>query len=463
MTARILFGGTCSGVGKTTVVTAVLAALRQRGVDLAPFKVGPDYIDPGFLAAAAARPAGNLDSWMCPPDQVLEVLARRAVDGSLVVIEGVMGLYDGRKGRGEEGSTAQVAKITSTPVILVADGARMARSASAMVGGYVRFDPGLRFAGVIFNRVGGESHYRLLREAVAEYPGLAALGYLPKDLPVSVAERHLGLTPACEVADTAGLLEALACQAEATLDLDGILAAAAAAGPLPLPARQVFPPEPLSKSCRIAVARDKAFHFYYPENLEMLAAYGAEIVFFSPLADSSLPDGTGGVYLGGGFPELFAQELSANTAMRECLAAAARDGMPVYAECGGYLYLAQELQDFEGRVYPMAGVFRGRAVMQKKRRALGYVEVSAAGDNFLLPGGETCRGHEFHWSDMSWPRGAGAPLYRRLPGNEPCGEIAGNCAGSYIHLHFLSNPGVARRFTGACRQYAARKEGNKNV
>jgi len=452
-----MIAGTQSGVGKTTLTAGLLWALRRRGRRVVPFKVGPDYIDPGFHTAAAGVPAGNLDSWMMPSDQVLETLWRRACGGSLTVIEGVMGLYDGRKGDDALGSSAQVAKITRTPVLLVASGAKMAQSAAALVGGYVHFDPELSFAGVVFNQVAGESHYRLLREAVHKYLKVPVLGYLPRDMDISIPERHLGLRPVAEMADAQCLLDKIADLVERTVDVPAILAAAVKAPPLPPPRQTVFPAETAPLSCRIAVARDEAFHFYYQENLELLAALGAELVEFSPLADQQLPACCDGVYLGGGFPELFAAELSANERLRHVLVDAAAEGRPIYAECGGYMYLARELSDLEGQKFPMAGVFPGQAVMRNKRRALGYIEVTAARKSFFLRAGEVARGHEFHWSEMEGASNE-QPLYHKLPGGEPVGELYQNCAGSYIHLHFLSNPHLASNFVAACRQFRQRRE-----
>jgi cobyrinic acid a,c-diamide synthase len=454
---RILIGGTHSGVGKTTVTAGLLAALRHAGKTTAPFKVGPDYIDPGFHAMVSGMPAGNLDSWMLPPDQVLEVMARRVPPGSIAVIEGVMGLFDGRKNLGEVGSSAHVAKITRTPVLLVVSGAGTARSVAAMVGGYMNFDGDLRFAGVLFNYVSGEKHFRILKEAVTEHLGLPVFGYLPKNAQVAIPERHLGLLPAAEVTGVRTLLDKLGFLFGETVDTAAILEAAQC-GPLPVPACTVFP-DAVEKTCRIAVARDEAFHFYYHENLALLESYGAELVDFSPLADHRLPAGCSGVYIGGGFPEMFADRLSANTTLRGELSAAAADGMPVYAECGGYMYLSRQLVDFHGQSYPMAGIFPGSAVMKEKRQALGYVEVAAAQETFLFRPGERYRGHEFHWSDMKAVQGPS--LYLKMPGGEPAGEVRQNCLGSYIHLHFLSNPSVAKRLVEACRAYAARTGGGR--
>lgn len=449
---RILIAGTHSGVGKTMLTAGLIYALRRRGEHVVPFKVGPDYIDPGFHAAAAGIPAGNLDSWMVPPDQVLEILHRRVPADAIAVIEGVMGIYDGRKGQGEIGSSAHVAKITQTPVVLVASGAKMARSAAALVGGYIHFDRDVPFAGIVFNHLSGESHFRLLEEAVSGYLSLPVFGYLAKDQRVAVPERHLGLLPAAESEDIEKLLTLLADLVEENIAVDAILAAAAAAGPLPEPTRKIFPDQRERFSCRIAIARDEAFSFYYAENLELLSSFGAELVFFSPLHDSRLPKECHGLLLGGGFPEVFAAGLARNVGIRQAVKAAAMAGMPIYAECGGYMYLAQELRDFKGEAWPMAGVFPGRAVMREKRRALGYVEVAGLAENFLLPENETCRGHEFHWSELEQ---ISAPAqYRKLPQGEVGGERFANCLGSYFHLHFLSNPGMARRFVTACASYA---------
>ena len=455
---RILIAGTHSGVGKTTFTAGLIAALRRRGHAVAPFKVGPDYIDPGFHGAAAGVPAGNLDSWMVPRDQVLETLQRRVPEGTIAVIEGVMGLYDGRKNMGEVGSSAHVAKITETPVVLVASGAKMARSAAALVSGYVNFDPELTFAGVVFNQLSGDSHYRILYDAVREHLALPVLGYLPRDTKVAIPERHLGLLPSAEKGALSELFTSLADLVEENVDVDAIIAAARAATPLPEPKQRVFPANAEETVCRIAVARDEAFHFYYPENLDLLHAYGAEIVPFSPLHDHDLPENIQGIFLGGGFPEMFADTLAENRSLLSGVARAVEQGMPVYAECGGYMTLARELVDFAGERFSMTGVFPGRAVMRSKRRALGYVEVAGAPGNFLLPEDETCRGHEFHWSDMQDE--SAVPLYYKQPTKEAVGERMKHCLGSYIHLHFLSNPAVARRFVNKCVAYG--RSGGKN-
>jgi cobyrinic acid a,c-diamide synthase len=447
-----MIAGTHSGVGKTTLTAGLIYALRRRGHRVIPFKVGPDYIDPGFHSAAAGEPAGNLDSWMVKPAQVQEIMHRRVPEGAIAIIEGVMGIYDGRKGMGEIGSSAHVAKITGTPVILVASGAKMARSAAALVGGYLHFDRDVPFAGIVLNHLSGDRHYHLLKGEINEHLQVPVLGYLPKEAAAAVPERHLGLLPAAETENLTHILGALADLVEKHVDVDALLDVAATAGPLPLPENTLFPEQANPATCRIAYASDEAFHFYYPENLELLRYLGAELIPFSPLHDQSLPPDTHGLLLGGGFPEMFASALSENNKMRSAIKQAAKAGTPMYAECGGYMYLARELVDFEGQSRPMAGVFPGRAVMRSSRRALGYVEAVGSGDNPLLPAGECCRGHEFHWSDME--EGSHTPLYHKLQGGEAAGERVGHVMGSYLHLHFLSNPNVARRFVAICTDYA---------
>ncbi|MCR3922404.1 MAG: cobyrinate a,c-diamide synthase [Firmicutes bacterium] len=451
---RLLIAGTNSGVGKTTITAGVIAALRRRGQRVIPFKVGPDYIDPGFHAAAAGVAAGNLDSWMVPPAQVLETLQRRVPSDAIAIIEGVMGLYDGRKNEGELGSSAHVAKITDTPVVLVASGAKMARSAAALIGGYIHFDRDVNFAGVIFNHVGSASHYQILAEAVTHHVQIPLLGWLPNDTTISIPERHLGLMPTTETDNLQILVEKLADMAEAHLDLDSLLAAAASASALPPMTHKVFPVQSTPVTCRIAIAKDEAFHFYYQENLNLLASYGAELVPFSPIHDQELPHNCHGLILGGGFPEMYASQLAANRHLCTVIKEKVADGMPVYAECGGYMYLSHSLTTFAGETYPMCGIFPGRAVMRSGRRALGYVEVAGTPNNDLLLPQESCRGHEFHWSDMEDV--GTTPIFLNRSTKSHIGERIHNCVGSYIHLHFLGQPTMAQRLVTNCTKYARR-------
>ena len=351
-TRGLVIAGTQSGVGKTTLTLGLLYALARRGLTVQPFKVGPDFIDPGHHTRAAGRVCRNLDGWMLSREANLALFRRQARGADVAVVEGVMGLFDGYDGASEAGSTAQMAKWLGLPVLLVVDARAMARSAAALVHGFASFDPALSLAGVVFNRIGSPAHLEYLQQALTSLPGVRCFGGLPRDQELAIPERHLGLATAEDHPLDDSYLARLADRLEAHLDLPGLLAALP---PLTLPeepAQAASPP-----LVRLGVARDRAFCFYYPENLELLASFGAELVPFSPLEDRELPAGLDGIYLGGGYPELYAGQLAANEPLRQALKAGAAGGLPIYAECGGLMYLAREIRDLEGRVHPMAGVF----------------------------------------------------------------------------------------------------------
>lgn len=461
----LVVAGTASGNGKTTVSTALVLLLAARGLRVQPFKCGPDYIDPGYLSRAAGRPCRNLDSWMLPADVMREVLRHATADADVTVIEGVMGLFDGRRGLAAEGSTAEIAKALEAPVILVIDAAKMSASTAAMVIGFRDYDPGVKMAGVIANNIGSPNHLRGVREAVEARSGLPLVGYLPKNADLSLPERHLGLVPAVERANLDDYFTRLHEQAAETFDLDaiaGILNDSALRPPVnPV---GLFPESPAETRVRIAVARDDAFDFYYQDNLDMLAARGAQIVPVSPLNDGGLPPDIGGIYLGGGFPEVFAAKLVANTAFREDLLTRAEAGMPVYAECGGLLYLCRSITDFDGCLHQMVGLIPSAAVMTNRRRRLGYAEAEAVTDSILLRQGETVRGHLFHWSDVPLPPGCSA--YRLTdPAEGPEGEgfiggPTGNLLASYLHLHFGTRPSTAEKFIENCAAWSATRRVN---
>jgi len=458
-TARLLIGGTHSGAGKTTLATGLMAALAARGLRVQPFKVGPDFIDPGFHARACGRPSRNLDSWMLSHDAVRELFARAAAVADVAVIEGVMGLFDGYSGGSDAGSSAEVAKLLAAPVVLAVDAAAMARSAAAVVKGFAEFDPALRVAGVIFNRVGGPGHYRILQEAMAAAcPEVACLGYLQGDPALTLPERHLGLVPVYERADLPELFARLGAALRATVDLDALLALAQAAGESPPPAERAWPvAQP--RRARIAIARDAAFHFYYADGLDYLAALGAEWVPFSPIHDRELPADIDGLYIGGGFPESFAAELAANAALRRSIGRAAGARMPIYAECGGLMYLAQALIGFDGVRHEMAGLLPTETSLLRHRLALGYVQASATADHLLARAGETVRGHEFHYSEVTAPPPAPAWQCGSSLGGpaRPEGFATPHLVASYVHLHFAANPAVAERFVAACAAYRTQR------
>lgn len=448
MTPRIVIAGTSSGAGKTTVATGLLAALSGRGLVSAGFKVGPDFIDPSYHTLATGRPGRNLDAFMSGPELIAPLFRHGSRGADVSVIEGVMGLYDGASGRGELASTAHVAKLLQAPVVLVVDAAAMARSVAAIVHGYATFDPGVRVAGVILNRVGSDFHAALLREAL-EPLGVAVLGAIPREPGIQAPERHLGLVPVIErerqARETIGALGALV---ERTCDLAGLLELARSTPPLPGPAWTPDPglagPAAPPGQARVALAGGPAFSFRYEENLELLRAGGAELVSFDPLIDEELPARCGALLLTGGFPEVYGGELSENWALRAEIAAFARAGRPILAECGGLLYLCRRL---DGR--PMCDVIDAEAAMTE-RLTLGYREAVATGQHGLWPAGRTVRGHEFHYSQVDPPAGARAAWTLRGRGeSRPEGHVEGGVHASYLHTHWAACPEVAGRLLSA--------------
>jgi cobyrinic acid a,c-diamide synthase len=454
--ARILVvAGTASGVGKTTVTLGLLEAFRRRGLVVRAFKVGPDFIDPGFHELVTGQPSYNLDGWMCGRDHVRATVARHAAGVDLVVVEGVMGCFDGADPTSDEGSTAQAAKWLDAPVVLVIDASAQARSAAALVRGFESFDPELRVAAIIANRLGGEAHGRLIRAAVRASCRAELVGGLRHDPTLELPERHLGLVTAIEGALTAEFRERLATTIERSVDLDRLLAVAS-----PLSSGSVAAASEEKKRqgadarrrVSIGVAHDAAFQFYYRENLDRLRAAGAELVFWSPLADGDAPD-VDGFYFGGGYPELHARALADNVGVVKTLAERARTGAPIYAECGGLMYLAAQLEDTDGILHPMVGVLPAAVSMRPRRLTLGYADVRFVDDTPLGPAGTTGRGHEFHCSTLGEVSSQVTRAYRLRgrDGDEHAeGFLIGNALLSYVHLHFGSNPALPVEFVAAC-------------
>ncbi|GKS64768.1 cobyrinic acid a,c-diamide synthase [Nitrospira sp.] len=440
---RLVMAGTYSGVGKTTATLSILAALRERGRTVQPFKAGPDFIDPSHHRAATGRPSRNLDGWMLGNDVNRSIFARAAVDADISIIEGMMGLFDGSSPLNDLGSTAELAKQLEAPVILVVDGSAMARSAAAMVAGYARFDPTLRVAGVLFNRVGSDAHYQLLKTAVEQDTDVVAVGYLRHDSELAIGDRHLGLVMAMEEGSE-HLYRRLAKAALDTVDLDRIEALAQACKSLSAVVSQ-----PVNacqrRTVRIGVAQDHAFCFYYPDNLDALEAAGGEILPFSPLHDDALPD-VEMLYLGGGYPELYGETLTRNIAMRAAIKRFAEGGGLIYAECGGLMYLTESIRDGDGQSHTMVGVFPAETVMRKTGLTLGYRNSENTRRCILGDVGVTVRGHEFHYSTLV----ARGPLHYacglsdaegRSKGQD--GLMSGHVLALYTHLHFASQPTVA--------------------
>lgn len=446
-----------SGSGKTTVVTGLLRALHRRGLVVQPFKAGPDYIDPTYHTHAAGRPSRNLDTWMVPPASLGE-LYRRATDGvDFAMIEGVMGLFDGRGG-GEEGSTAHLAKLLGVSVVVVIDVGKVSRTAGAIALGCQRFDPALRVAGFILNGVASDNHYRWASEAIDGATGLPVLGWLPRRDDLALPERHLGLIPTDEHRIGEEFFDRLADQVEQSVNVDRLLALPRSRFGVDSveswPARSepsfLFPAVPVHPRVAIGIARDEAFSFYYPDNLDLLQAHGARLVPFSPLHDRKLPEGIDALYLGGGFPELFAKDLAVNQPLHAEIRRAAGTGMPIYAECGGLMYLSEGIVDFAGERHCMVGLVPAWSAMVKKRLTLGYRELRARVDTPILRSGETARGHEFHWSVLEAPLPADQAAYDVVAAPVPLeGFTRGNLLASYCHLHFGSNPCLAPNFVQA--------------
>jgi cobyrinic acid a,c-diamide synthase len=439
---RLVVAAPASGHGKTTVATGLMAALAARGLAVSGHKVGPDYIDPGYHALATGRPARNLDPVLCGADTIAPLFGHGAAGADVAVIEGVMGLFDGR-GATAEGSTAHVAHLLGAPVVLVVDAAAQGRSVAALVSGFASFDPGLRLAGVILNRAGSARHEEILRDALAGI-GMPVLGALRRDEAVAAPSRHLGLVPAAEREGAArravGRLAALVAEA---VDLDAVMALARTAGPLSAtpwdPSAAIGAPAGPRKPV-VAVAGGAAFTFCYTETMELLEAAGADVVAVDPLRDEALPPGTGALVLGGGFPEVHAGDLSANEPLRADVARLAGSGAPVVAECAGLLYLARELDGL-----PMCGVIDATAAMTA-RLTLGYRDAVAAGPSVLTPAGTPVRGHEFHRTTVV-PGSPAAPAWT-FGGREE-GFVRAGVHASYLHLHWAGYPGLARRVVAA--------------
>jgi cobyrinic acid a,c-diamide synthase len=440
-TPRVVIAAPASGHGKTTIATGLLAAFAARGLEVAGFKVGPDYIDPGYHALAAGRPGRNLDPVLVGSDLVAPLFAHGAAGADLAVVEGVMGLYDGRTGAGDHGSTAEVAGLLDAPVILVVDAAAQGRSVAALVHGFRAFGS-VRIAGVILNRVGSLRHEDLLRAALEEV-GVPVLGALHRHDAVAAPSRHLGLVPAVERrAEAVASVRALADVVTSSVDLDRVLAVARSAPPLSTTPWSPAASQPAQGGPVVAVAGGPAFSFGYAETVELLRGAGAEVALFDPLHDSSLPEGTRGLVVGGGFPEVYASELSANESLRSSVAALAASGAPIAAECAGLLWLCRTLDGA-----PMCGVLDADAAMTP-RLTLGYRDAVAVTPNWLAPVGTRVTGHEFHRTTVT-PRTSPAPAWawRDAP---PDGFVHGNVHASYLHLHWAANPSFAERLVAAC-------------
>ena len=438
-----------------------MAALARQGLSVAPFKVGPDFIDPGHHSRITGKISRNLDGWMLPKKYNLACFKKHSANADVAIVEGVMGLFDGYDGKTEAGSTAQMAKWTGLPVILVVNAKSMARSAAALVQGFENFDKKLSFAGVIFNNIGSERHLEYLREALENNVDMPCLGGILRDKDITIPERHLGLVTDNDHPLSEKNKEKLADLIEKSIDIQYLL------NILPdIPPDIQTAPEfkqkhtNTSKKCvNIGVARDNAFCFYYQDNLDMLQENGANLVFFSPIKDKRLPENLDGLYFGGGYPELFAKDLAENRNLAAQIREKSINGMPIYGECGGFMYLCRKIYTHDGREYPMSGSFPFTTRMFTKLKALGYREIALSQDTIIGRKGTKIKGHEFHYSETDdlLMKIKIENIYKaeNRSGNAKKlkGYMINNTLGSYCHLHFGSCPDAAKTFINACLTY----------
>lgn len=429
--------------GKTTICIGICASLRRRGFVIQAFKKGPDYIDPSWLSAATGRNCRNLDIFLMREEGARGSFQRACRDVDLGLIEGAMGLYDGVHSNGR-GSSAHLARLIPVPVILIVNAARMTRSAAAMVMGFQHFEPEPPIAGVILNNVAGKRHEHKLVQAIERYCGIPVLGLIPRDPDVHIAERHLGLVPFPESREAKSVVERIGGKLEPYLDLDGILAVAGRVG------------HPLKRSptgvrkgtghAKIGVMRDRVFNFYYPENLDALSRAGAELIFINSLRDR-LPE-IDGLYIGGGFPEFFLEELEENRSLRRDIAEAVEDGLPVYAECAGLMYLCRGIR-WQDERREMVGIIPAEVEISRRPQGHGYVVAKVSGENPFFSFGASIRGHEFHHSKLSISGGL-TYAYRIRRGQGIDGKVDGivykNVFAAYTHLHALGTPNWADSF-----------------
>lgn len=449
---RLVIAGSATGVGKTTVTMALARALRACGLRVVVFKCGPDYLDPTYHARATDTECHNLDGWMMGKQAVRRTFLSESENADIALIEGVMGLFDGASATSNEGSTAEIAEWLGAPIILVTDASGVARSIAALVRGYADFDPLVAIVGVIANRVGSRGHLDLLRSAQRQPP---IIGGFPTNEQDAFPERHLGLRAADEHVLPTAMLDRWGATAEKWCSLDVIIALARAAPEL----ADVAPQSkrlPGPRRCRIGIARDAAFHFYYPDNLRRLESLGAELVGFSPLHDDAIPD-VHGLFIGGGYPEVHAEALSANESLLRSIRRCAVNGLPIYAECGGLMYLTRAIRCLDGSSHNMVGLIDAEAHMRARLQAIGYVEVVTRVASILGASGMRLRGHQFRYSELITNNRDFDRIYQLRRGHGGVtqyeGIRVGSMVASYVHAHWASNPDIAEAFVASCESY----------
>lgn len=447
---RLVIAGVSSGVGKTTITLGLMAALKQRGLNVQGFKCGPDYIDTSFHTAVTERPSRNIDSWMFSKNVMKEIFVNGSNRADISIIEGVMGLYDGRTATSNEGTTAEISILLDSPIVLVIDCSLMARSAAAIVKGYQLLDDRVKIVGVIANKVGSIGHYQIIKDAVEQECAIPVCGYLLNDSKVTMPERHLGLVPLTESRNVKRLFSKLAKLVEETINVEQIIELSKSK-PLAVDVSDsIFIKQP-SNGLKIAIAKDQAFNFYYQENIDLIEAYGAECLYFSPLRGEEIPKEADGLYIGGGFPEQFAEELSKRVAVNHSIKQRIEDGLPTIAECGGFMYLAESIETKAENHYQMVGVIPGSIKMENSLQGFGYREITGQSGNYLFSNDQTARGHEFHYSSFN-PKEPTMSAYHTIGVFGECveGVITNNVIAGYTHIHFASCPKLVENFFNKC-------------
>ena len=453
---RLVVASIGSGSGKTLIASGLMAALSKKGGRVQGFKVGPDFIDPTYHHGATGLKSRNLDSWLLPRSKILELFHRHMESADFGIVEGVMGLFDGSSADDDAGSTAEIARLLKAPIVLVIDVRGMAGSAAALVAGCKTLDKRLNISGVILNRVASEKHKKLCKDAIERATGVRVIGSIPRSQEMSFPERHLGLVPLPENEDLKASIKRVSKIIEDNVDMEKVVSIGNSAPPLhPSNRKEVRKPK---KKVSIGVAYDKAFNFYYQDALDTLSFHGADLKLFSPLEDSSLPDVTG-LYIGGGFPEVLARELGENSSMRRSIKKKAQDGMPIFAECGGLMYLTKSIVDFKGRTHPMVGIFDSKTRMSG-RLTLNYTDGITVKDNLLSKLGQRVKGHEFHHSGLEDVPSDARFAFEMKRGvgirNGKDGLLEYDTLAQYMHTHLAGSSGQASQFIQACSKYAKR-------
>ncbi len=444
--SRIIIAATMSGSGKTTITVGLLAALKNRGLNVQPYKIGPDYIDTGWHTLACGKISHNLDSWLVGEEKIKKIFVETSENADISIIEGVMGLFDG--GKGGISSTAQISKLLNAPIVLIIDAKSMGTSAAAVALGFREFDKEINLAGVILNRLGSESHKKIIVDALNTL-GIKIFGAIKRNDEFFLPERHLGLIPTFE-SNSDDVINKICASVEDQVDLDAIIELAKSSAPL----KTFFRDKKAPPTIKIAVARDEAFNFYYDAGLNELERLGAEIIYFSPLNDEILPENISGMIIGGGFPEMFASQLEKNKKIRAEILHAAQKGLPIFAECGGFMYLMKNLIDFDGKSFEMCGLIDGTAKMTKKLQTVGYVEAEILKNCVLGKIGDKIRAHEFHFS-IAETFDEKIFKCRRMRTDKEffAGICKKNLVASYLHVHFAGNSSAASNFIQSCKDF----------